>query len=204
MNIIAPPSLRSPAKASRWPSSSTASSSCLKNSSKFRSILIFIGFVGLLFINNYKQQQSVENGLLRKTNHHHHHHQTDSSSSNGEEVQLDFAVVGFEKTGTTFLLEVLGNHPEIIMPVKHSEDSTNICFKTQEGKESLKRWIQQQKQQQQQQQSEMSIATKYGVKCSGMIRKPLGIENFANLATTKIIVGVRHPVDWFQSNYNYR
>ena len=110
--------------------------------------------------------------------------------------------------GTTFLLEVLGNHPEITMPVKHSEDSTNICFKTQEGKESLKRWIQQQKQQQQQQQQQsevMSIATKYGVKCSGMIRKPLGIENFANLATTtKIIVGVRHPVDWFQSNYNYR
>lgn len=101
--------------------------------------------------------------------------------------------------GTTFLLEVLGNHPEITMPVKHSEDSTNICFKTQEGEENLKRWIQQQ------QQSEMSsIATKYGVKCSGMIRKPLGIENFANLATTKIIVGVRHPVDWFQSNYNYR
>ena len=105
--------------------------------------------------------------------------------------------------GTTFLLEVLGNHPEITMPVKHSEDSTNICFKTQEGKESLKRWIKQQKQQQQQQ-SDMSITTKYGVKCSGMIRKPLGIENFANLATTKIIVGVRHPVDWFQSNYNYR
>jgi hypothetical protein len=108
--------------------------------------------------------------------------------------------------GTTFLLEVLGNHPEITMPVKHSEDSTNICFKTQEGKESLKRWIHQQQQtQQQQQQSDKSIATKYGVKCSGMIRKPLGIENFANLATTtKIIVGVRHPVDWFQSNYNYR
>ena len=101
MNIIAPPSLRSPAKASRWPSSSSSSSSCLKNSSKFRSFLIFIGFVGLLFINNYKQQQqqqSVENGLLRKTN---HLHQTvSSSSSSGEEVQLDFAVVGFEKTGT--------------------------------------------------------------------------------------------------------
>ena len=212
MNIIAPSSLRSPAKVRWWQSSTTTrngSSSCLKNSSKFRSILIFIGFVGLLFINNYNtQQQSVENGLLRKTNH--HHHQTDSSSSsNGEEVQLDFAVVGFEKTGTTFLLEVLGNHPEIIMPVKHSEESTNICFKTQGGKESLKRWIQQQQQQMQQQQhqqkqSEMSVTTKYGVKCSGMIRKPLGIENFANLATTKIIVGVRHPVDWFQSNYNYR
>src|SRR6056300_1495214 len=101
MSIIAPPSLRSPAKA-RWPSSSSGSS-CLKNSSKFRSILIFIGFVGLLFINNYntQQQQSVENGLLRKTN---HHHQTDSSSSNGEEVQLDFAVVGFEKTGTCLRL----------------------------------------------------------------------------------------------------
>ena len=70
---------------------------------KISQHLDFIGFVGLLFINNYNtQQQSVENGLLRKTNH--HHHQSGSSSSNGEEVQLDFAVVGFEKTGTCLRL----------------------------------------------------------------------------------------------------
>lgn len=114
-------------------------------------------------------------------------------------------------TGTTFLLEVLGNHPEITMPEKHSEDSFKICVKKQEGKEILKQWIQKQQQEHLLQQSEMSTATasskkrtKYGVKCSQMIRKPLGIDNFADVSTAKLIVGLRHPVEWFQSNYNYR
>lgn len=162
-----------------------------------------------------------------------------------EAPQLDFAVVGFEKTGasvecshhdvsfrkscvfnasshhnnilqltvltmltypftltlctgTTFLLEVFGNHPEITMPVKHSPDADKICVRKEEGKETLKRWIQTQQQEQQ------SNTMKYGVKCSEMIRKPLGIENWADVSSANLIVGVRHPVEWFQSNYNYR
>lgn len=107
--------------------------------------------------------------------------------------------------GTTFLLEVFGNHPEITMPVKHSPDADKICVRKEEGKETLKRWIQRQQEERQQLSSLATSATmKYGVKCSEMIRKPLGIENWADVSSANLIVGVRHPVEWFQSNYNYR
>ena len=93
------------------------------------------------------------------------------------------------------------------MPVKHSPDAAKICVRKEEGKETLKRWIQRQQQQQEQRQlveEATSNSMKYGVKCSEMIRKPLGIENWADVSSANLIVGVRHPVEWFQSNYNYR
>lgn len=98
------------------------------------------------------------------------------------------------------------------MPIKHSPDADKICVRREEGKETLKRWIQRQQQQKETQQlllsssaSTTATATmKYGVKCSEMIRKPLGIDNWADISNANLIVGVRHPVEWFQSNYNYR
>eukprot|EP00986_Skeletonema_menzelii_P004774 scaffold1675_cov146-Skeletonema_menzelii.AAC.6 len=91
------------------------------------------------------------------------------------------------------------------MPVKHSPDADKICVRKEEGKETLKRWIQRQQEERQQLSSLATSATmKYGVKCSEMIRKPLGIENWADVSSANLIVGVRHPVEWFQSNYNYR
>ena len=98
------------------------------------------------------------------------------------------------------------------MPIKHSPDADKICVRKEEGKETLKRWIQRQQQQRETQQlllsssaSTTATATmKYGVKCSEMIRKPLGIDNWADISNANLIVGVRHPVEWFQSNYNYR
>lgn len=91
------------------------------------------------------------------------------------------------------------------MPVKHSSDSDNICVRKKEGKETLKRWIlQQQREHEQHSNATTSKRMKFGVKCSEMIRKPLGIENWADISNANLIVGVRHPVEWFQSNYNYR
>ena len=97
------------------------------------------------------------------------------------------------------------------MPIKHSPDADKICVRKEEGKETLKRWIRRQQQKEITQQSLSSSPSvtatavmKYGVKCSEMIRKPLGIDNWADISSANLIVGVRHPVDWFQSNYNYR
>ena len=91
------------------------------------------------------------------------------------------------------------------MPVKHSPDADKICVRKEEGKETLKRWILRQQEERKQSTSLVTSATmKYGVKCSEMIRKPLGIENWADVSSANLIVGVRHPVEWFQSNYNYR
>ena len=106
-------------------------------------------------------------------------------------------------TGTTFLLEVFGNHPEITMPVKHSPAADKICVRKEEGKETLKRWMRHHHEQRQLETTALNTM-KYGVKCSEMIRKPLGIENWAEISSANLIVGVRHPVEWFQSNYNYR
>ncbi len=98
------------------------------------------------------------------------------------------------------------------MPIKHSPDADKICVRKEEGKETLKRWIQRQQQQKEATQQLLSSSAtttatatmKYGVKCSEMIRKPLGIDNWADISSANLIVGVRHPVEWFQSNYNYR
>ena len=100
------------------------------------------------------------------------------------------------------------------MPIKHSPDADKICVRKEEGKETLKRWIQRQQQQQIETQQQLLLSSsattktattmKYGVKCSEMIRKPLGIDNWADISNANLIVGVRHPVEWFQSNYNYR
>eukprot|EP00571_Detonula_confervacea_P015012 CAMPEP_0172308972 /NCGR_PEP_ID=MMETSP1058-20130122/9409_1 /TAXON_ID=83371 /ORGANISM="Detonula confervacea, Strain CCMP 353" /LENGTH=122 /DNA_ID=CAMNT_0013021511 /DNA_START=27 /DNA_END=392 /DNA_ORIENTATION=+ len=59
----------------------------------------------------------------------------------GNRTGLDFAVVGFEKTGTTFLLKALGDHPEIIMPAKHSELSKRVCSRKDSGKTKLLSWL---------------------------------------------------------------
>lgn len=46
---------------------------------------------------------------------------------------------------------------------------------------------------------------KYGIKCPTMIRVTNAIENLMKVSDkTRLVIGVRHPVLWFQSFYNYR
>jgi len=129
---------------------------------------------------------------------------------------LDFAIVGFEKTGTTFLLKALGSHPEVVMPIKHSELSKKLCVKKDSGKVVLLDWLNEQHDKDvilrdsrelisdTSKQLHHSIL-KHGMKCSDLLRKSLAIENLAELSDqTRLIIGLRHPVLWFQSLYNYR
>lgn len=114
------------------------------------------------------------------------------------DLELDFAVAGFPKCGTTFLLKVLGQHPEVTMApgefcAVHKKDGAN----------QTKGWLQN---------VSSSSATSssiysqtYGIKCPTMVRSTNAIDNLAQLShTTRIVVGVRHPVLWFESFYNYR
>lgn len=49
------------------------------------------------------------------------------------------------------------------------------------------------------------LPQKYGIKCPTMLRESCAIENLVKLSDdTKLVVGVRHPVLWYQSFYNYR
>ena len=139
-----------------------------------------------------------------------------TTSTYRSETILDFAIVGFEKTGTTFLLKALGSHPEVVMPIKHSELSKRLCVKKDSGKVVLLDWLNEQHDKDvilrdsrelisdTSKQLQHSIL-KHGMKCSDLLRKSLAIENLADLSDqTKLIIGLRHPVLWFQSLYNYR
>lgn len=124
-----------------------------------------------------------------------------SSSNHGNHNMttglLDFAIIGFEKTGTTFLLKALGAHPEVLMPYKHSNLSKKICTETDSGKDTILDWLSER--------AGPHVGPKHGIKCSGLIQKTLAIEHLADISDeTKLIVGVRHPIPWFESFYNYR
>ena len=106
---------------------------------------------------------------------------------------LDFAIIGFPKTGTSFLLEVLGAHPEITMPPKEF-----CAIHHADGDNELSGWIENQS-------AYQPYGQKYGIKCPTMIRVTNAIENLMKVSDeTRLVVGVRHPVLWFQSFYNYR
>jgi len=139
-----------------------------------------------------------------------------ATTSTRSETILDFAIVGFEKTGTTFLLKALSSHPEVVMPVKHSELSKQLCVKKDSGKVVLLDWLNEQYDKDVILRDSRELVSdindkqpqrilKHGMKCSDLLRKSLAIENLADLSDqTKLIIGLRHPVLWFRSLYNYR
>ena len=112
---------------------------------------------------------------------------------------LDIAVIGFPKTGTTFLLRVLGRHKEIFM-----QDKEFCGIEEHNGDEKLRHYLQ----------NKIieakavgpSHRLRYGIKCPVMVRNMDAIENLAKVSTnyTRLVVGVRHPALWFQSFYNFR
>ncbi len=120
---------------------------------------------------------------------------------------LSFAVVGFPKAGTSFLLKVLGQHPEIVMPKQefcnlHQKDGAN---KTQLLLKEMMTMQQQQPSSSSKEEEPRHYNIKYGIKCPTMVRNTNAIDNLAEMSnTTRLIIGLRHPVLFFQSFYNYR
>ena len=118
---------------------------------------------------------------------------------------IDFAIVGFPKTGTSTLLNALRRHPEVAMPARE------FCQIHQEGGDkSWHDWVRKQKPKWIQRTSTktktMSIHNKkFGIKCPAMVRLPSATENLVKISNnTRLIIGLRHPILWFQSFYNYR
>ena len=121
-----------------------------------------------------------------------------AASAPGEDgPAVDFAIIGFPKTGTTFLQEVLRTHPSVLMP-----DGEMCGIHTARGQKKLDRFL------------EASASTRsdvsgerkqLGIKCPSFIRQTHDIEKLAEYSTeTRLVVGLRHPVHFFQSFYNYR
>ena len=104
---------------------------------------------------------------------------------------FDFAIVGFAKCGTTSLMRYLaGNREVFIMDGEHGELCdyppklnhfvySRIRFRNS-GRRNVKR----------------------GIKCPQLIE--LGGYLTTMYSETKLIIGLRHPIKWFESYFNFR
>ena len=107
---------------------------------------------------------------------------------------IDFAIIGFPKTGTTTLLQALNQHPEVNMP------PTELCQIHQNHK-SWENWVRKHDAHR----IQSFLTKKNGIKCPAMVRLPSATENLMKLSNnTRLVVGLRHPIRWFESFYNYR
>ena len=154
-----------------------------------------------------------ERNLTNANNDNKHSHQNDNiyEKLGGDDTDtellppIDFAIVGFPKTGTSTLLNALRRHPEVAMPARE------FCQIHQEGGDkSWHDWVRKQKpkwiQRSNTKTKTMSIHNKkFGIKCPAMVRLPSATENLVKISNnTHLIIGLRHPILWFQSFYNYR
>eukprot|EP00986_Skeletonema_menzelii_P015330 scaffold11515_cov200-Skeletonema_menzelii.AAC.1 len=111
-----------------------------------------------------------------------------------QEEGISFAVAGFPKCGTTFLLQMLGQHPEIVMP------QTEFCDLVKKDGVNRTRLLLQDMMKQ-----SSPKPLKYGIKCPAMVRDTNAIETLTKMSDdTRLIVGLRHPVLFFASFYNFR
>ena len=121
-------------------------------------------------------------------------------NSNQNETVLDFAVIGFSKTGTTFLHDILANHSQVIMYDDEFWGDGNM----------LKKWLNKTTIKEKSLQHETNngaqpqpTTKRRGIKCPRIVKETSRLNQLLN-NTSRIIVGVRHPVHWFESLYNYR
>lgn len=104
---------------------------------------------------------------------------------------LDFVIAGFAKTGTTTLAKTYFNkHPEISIPL------SEIHFLTKHEPAKIVHVLHSLK---------PGISTKRGYKAPRDIADAKVLNLLAKFwPRAKLIVGVRHPIEWFDSFYNYR
>lgn len=122
--------------------------------------------------------------------------------------KLDFAIIGFAKTGTTFLHDILANHSQVIM---HDDEFWG-------DQEALRKWLNTTTvivKQHNNNNSSLDEAhrgeqsqpnnnkRRRGIKCPRIVKETARLDQLL-VNTSRVIVGVRHPVHWFESLYNYR
>lgn len=127
---------------------------------------------------------------------------------------LDFFIIGFPKCGTTALLYAFRKNNETVIPAVEYCGLSNNRDSHQQAVDKLTNVLE----------STVTAAAaattsppienvKLGIKCPMAVRNILGIERLAmqrqfndklTNTGTVLIVGLRHPVLFFQSFYNYR
>ena len=106
---------------------------------------------------------------------------------------LQFAILGFAKTSTTHHLRLLGKHPEI-----HTIPMEDYHVRNGEIQEFVKMLYR------------IKANHSAGEKTKVGYKDPHGMESATGLValgrywpSCRFVVGIRHPVDWFESFYNF-
>ena len=110
---------------------------------------------------------------------------------------LDFAVIAFPKSVTTFMKDYLNQTKETFvfereLCMKHYSDITDFVKTYYDLHAKLK-------------QPRYPKTIQFGLKCPGVLYRENDIHIYAKyFPRTKFIIGLRHPVSWFESFYNYQ
>jgi len=186
----------------------------MKSSYNIKLALTLLPVISILLLSTFISTRSLQlsSVIINETNNttelsdrhikqYEKHTANDNDDNNDKRMNntlpsIHFAIYGFPKTGTTTLLNALNRHPEIYMP------SSEFCQLHQKGGERswnnhLLKY------------SRESIQTiskqKCGIKCPAFVRLPSATEHLLQISNNaRLIIGLRHPVKWFQSFYNYR
>jgi len=120
---------------------------------------------------------------------------------------LDFAIIGFPKAGTTFLKDYI---PKGTSGGSDSDDREvylyphELCMKrTSAVIDFVYKFYELHLQYNQQ--YEIKRPVKFGIKCPGVLYRPHDILYYKKyFPHAKLIIGLRHPISWFESFYNYQ
>eukprot|EP00553_Chaetoceros_curvisetus_P012882 CAMPEP_0204636960 /NCGR_PEP_ID=MMETSP0717-20131115/35356_1 /ASSEMBLY_ACC=CAM_ASM_000666 /TAXON_ID=230516 /ORGANISM="Chaetoceros curvisetus" /LENGTH=560 /DNA_ID=CAMNT_0051656205 /DNA_START=106 /DNA_END=1788 /DNA_ORIENTATION=+ len=119
---------------------------------------------------------------------------------------LDFVIAGFPKTGTTFLTQWLNN--DSINMLQREQCQFGSCTGYSQGAELpnknpitlINRLIHDR-----QEQDPNGTKQKLAFKCPSLAEDDTFDELFSNyFQQTDIVIGLRHPIKWFNSFYNFR
>jgi hypothetical protein len=122
-------------------------------------------------------------------------HSGSSVTNENEDAKLDFFVAGFPKCGTTTLLKAFEVHNETSV-YPEEECSLAQVFSDDTAYERLMHNLNKVS-------SDPNV--KRGIKCPFGLSTPAAVERLEMwFPDTKLIFGMRHPVFYFQSFYNYR
>jgi hypothetical protein len=115
------------------------------------------------------------------------------STDRNHAVKLDFFVAGFPKCGTTTLLKTFEAHNETVVPPKE-ECSLNLADQNDVAHAHLLNAL-----------NTTNPNVKRGIKCPFGLTTTAAVERLEDwFPSTKLIYGLRHPVFFFQSFYNFR
>merc|ERR1712176_1187656 len=115
------------------------------------------------------------------------------------DVRLDFMVAGFPKCGTSSLLKLFNEHDETLI------ENKEVCVMNSGKNESIAELFNILEHLPMKPCENTNIKMMRGIKCPSSIRDISGIDKLSNYYTgTKVIIGVRHPILWFESFFNHR